>query len=96
MNMNQIVNMFMRIIMRKAINSGINKGIDAASGMGRKRRPAPSTPNLAQDQVRTGQLADDGQNEQGQKKLTPEQKQAQKAARQARRAARVARQNSKP
>ena len=39
MNVNQIINMAMRILMRKAIGSGIN----AASELGRKPRPNADT-----------------------------------------------------
>ncbi|PTX55387.1 hypothetical protein C8N43_0020 [Litoreibacter ponti] len=32
--MNQIINMFMRIVMRKLIKAGINKGVDMAAKRG--------------------------------------------------------------
>ena len=37
MNMNQVINMFMKLIMRKAMNKGIDAGIKGASGMARRR-----------------------------------------------------------
>ena len=42
MNMNQIINMVIRIIMRRTINSGINKGMSAMrkSGGGKKPKAA--------------------------------------------------------
>lgn len=37
MNMNQIVNIIIRLFMRRAINTGINSGIKAMTGKGRKQ-----------------------------------------------------------
>ena len=44
MNMNQIVNMFIRLLMRKGINAGISKGVGMARGAGKSRAPAPQQP----------------------------------------------------
>ena len=40
--MNQIINMFMRLVMRKVMNKGIDAGFNKASslGKGRKKQPA--------------------------------------------------------
>lgn len=46
MNMNQIINMVMKIIMRKAINKGVDVGIQKASGMGRKGQGGDAPDNL--------------------------------------------------
>ncbi len=35
MNLNQIINMVLRIFMRKAVNFGVNKGIDMAARRGK-------------------------------------------------------------
>lgn len=51
MNMNQIINMVIRVITRKAINSGISAGIGAVSR--RKKGNDADQPGAEQD--RTGQ-----------------------------------------
>ena len=37
MNLNQIINMIIRMLTRRAVNFGITKGIDLASGKGKPR-----------------------------------------------------------
>jgi hypothetical protein len=39
--MNQIINMFLKLIMRKVMSKGIDAGIKGATGMARKRKRAP-------------------------------------------------------
>lgn len=41
MNMNQILNMFLKLIMRKAMSKGIDAGIKGATGMARGRKKQP-------------------------------------------------------
>ena len=41
MNMNQVINMFMKLIMRKAMNKGIDAGFKGATGMARRRNQKP-------------------------------------------------------
>lgn len=40
MNLNQIVNMFLKIVMRKTINSGVNATVRAASRYSKNKQPA--------------------------------------------------------
>ena len=37
MNMNQVINMFMKLVMRKAMSKGIDAGMKGASGLARRR-----------------------------------------------------------
>ena len=51
MNMNQIVNMVIRIFVRKAINSGISFGIGAFAGKGAKGQQPGETGNAPRREV---------------------------------------------
>ncbi|MBW7055487.1 hypothetical protein KY389_02105 [Paracoccus bogoriensis] len=50
MNMNQIINMFTRLVMRRAMNWGINKGMDQLSRRGQTGgQPDDGQPRPRQD-----------------------------------------------
>ncbi len=52
MNMNQVINMAMRIIMRKGINAGINQGMNMFRGRGSTQNNPPAD---NQDQISPSQ-----------------------------------------
>ncbi|WP_304617663.1 hypothetical protein [Paracoccus sp. (in: a-proteobacteria)] len=49
MNMNQIINMFTRLVMRRAMNWGINKGMDQLSRRGQTGEQPEGQPRPRQD-----------------------------------------------
>lgn len=79
MNVNQLLNMVMRLFLRKAINGGINAGMKRM-GSGAGRRGAKAHPGAGQGRVSGAAPAD-----------MPQATQDEQAIRKARQAARAAR-----
>ncbi|MDK3073106.1 hypothetical protein QO034_08305 [Sedimentitalea sp. JM2-8] len=79
------------MLTRRAVNMGVNKGIDAAADLARMPPPAHPLPDA--DSLHGTGNAD--QAAEGRKRLTPEQRQAKRAARRARKAARMAKRASR-
>ncbi len=79
MNVNQLLNMVMRLFLKKAINGGINAGMKRMAG-GAGRRGAKVSPGAGQGRVSGGAPSD-----------MPQTAQDQQAIRKARQAARAAR-----
>ncbi|MFN3526678.1 MAG: hypothetical protein ACK4YU_11345 [Paracoccus sp. (in: a-proteobacteria)] len=55
MNMNQIINMFTRLVMRRAMNWGINKGIGQMT-----RKSPPQKDGVQQDRIQKDGVQQDG------------------------------------
>jgi hypothetical protein len=55
MNMNQVINMFTRLVMRRAMNWGINKGIGQMT-----RKTPPQQGGVPQDRVQQDGVQQDG------------------------------------
>ena len=61
MNMNQLINMAVRMLMRKGMNAGINKGVELAARKGKRAEDmTPEDQAQAKDAQQTAQKARKG------------------------------------